>query len=379
MDRYKKTALVLGAGGFIGSHMVKRLKKEGYWVRGVDLKYPEFADTEAHEFIQGDLRDVNFVSRVIQFKGYQGNFFNEVPYRLIEPFDEIYQFAADMGGAGFVFTGENDADIMHNSVSINLNVLEEQRKLNETFNGEKGWSECNRPKLQWKTKIFYSGSACMYPEHNQLDPNNPDCRESSAYPANPDSEYGWEKLFSERLYLSYHRNHGIPVRIARYHNIFGPEGTWEGGREKAPAAICRKVAYVLGDEGEIDVWGDGEQTRSFLYIDECIEATWRMMQSDFIGPVNIGSEEMVTINQLVDTAAKVSGKKITKNHIDGPLGVRGRNSNNDLVREKLGWDYSQPLEIGIKKTYNWICTQIYSNQAEDVLQSEKEIELLASG
>ena len=379
MDRYKKTALVLGAGGFIGSHMVKRLKKEGYWVRGVDLKYPEFADTEAHEFIQGDLRDVNFVSRVIQFKGYQGNFFNEVPYRLIEPFDEIYQFAADMGGAGFVFTGENDADIMHNSVSINLNVLEEQRKLNETFNGEKGWSECNRPKLQWKTKIFYSGSACMYPEHNQLDPNNPDCRESSAYPANPDSEYGWEKLFSERLYLSYHRNHGIPVRIARYHNIFGPEGTWEGGREKAPAAICRKVAYVFGDEGEIDVWGDGEQTRSFLYIDECVEATWRMMQSDFIGPVNIGSEEMVTINQLVDTAARVSGKKITKNHIDGPLGVRGRNSNNDLVREKLGWDYSQPLEIGIKKTYNWICTQIYSNQAEDVLQSEKEIELLASG
>ena len=229
MSQYKRTALVLGAGGFIGSHMVKRLRKEGYWVRGVDLKWPEYVKTEANEFIQGDLRDVNFVSRVIQFKGYQGNFFNEVPYRLIEPFDEIYQFAADMGGAGFVLTGENDADIMHNSVSINLNVLEEQRKLNDTFTGEKGWSECNRPKLNWKTKIFYSGSACMYPEHNQLDPNNPDCRESSAYPANPDSEYGWEKLFSERLYLSYHRNHNMPVRIARYHNIFGPEGTWKGG------------------------------------------------------------------------------------------------------------------------------------------------------
>jgi nucleoside-diphosphate-sugar epimerase len=303
------------------------------------------------------LRDVNFVRRVIQFKGYQGNFFNEVPYRLIEPFDEIYQFAADMGGAGFVFTGENDADIMHNSVSINLNVLEEQRKLNDTFTGEKGWSECNRPKLNWKTKIFYSGSACMYPEHNQLDPNNPDCRESSAYPANPDSEYGWEKLFSERLYLSYHRNHNMPIRIARYHNIFGPEGTWKGGREKAPAAICRKVAYASSDD-TIEVWGDGNQTRSFLYIDECIEATRRLMDSEFIGPVNIGSEEMVTINELVDITAKVANKKIKKNHIDGPLGVRGRNSNNDLIREKLGWDYEQTLEEGIKKTYGWISYQI---------------------
>jgi len=352
-----KKALVLGAGGFIGSHMVKRLRKEGYWVRGVDLKWPEYIETEANEFIQGDLRDVDFVRRVIQFKGYQGNHFNEVPYRLIEPFDEIYQFAADMGGAGFVFTGENDADIMHNSVSINLNVLEEQRKLNETFNGEKGWSECNRPKLDWKTKIFYSGSACMYPEYNQLDPNNPDCSEESAYPAAPDSEYGWEKLFSERLYLSYNRNHDIPVRIARYHNIFGPEGTWEGGREKAPAAICRKVACAE-DEDSIEVWGDGKQTRSFLYIDECIEATKRLMDSDFIGPVNIGSEEMVTINELVDIAAKVAGKSIKKNHIDGPLGVRGRNSNNDLIREKLGWDYSQPLEVGIKKTYIWIKEQL---------------------
>ena len=357
MSQYKRTALVLGAGGFIGSHMVKRLRSEGYWVRGVDLKYPEYAQTEANEFIQGDLRDVDFVRRVIQFKGYQGNFFNEVPYRLIEPFDEIYQFAADMGGAGFVFTGENDADIMHNSVSINLNVLEEQRKLNDTFTGEKGWSECNRPKLNWKTKIFYSGSACMYPEHNQLDPNNPDCRESSAYPANPDSEYGWEKLFSERLYLSYHRNHNMPVRIARYHNIFGPDGTWKGGREKAPAAICRKVAYAA-DGDTIEVWGDGEQTRSFLFIDECIEATRRLMDSEFIGPVNIGSEEMVTINELVDIAAKVANKKIEKNHIDGPLGVRGRNSNNDLIREKLGWDYEQTLEEGIKKTYGWISYQI---------------------
>jgi nucleoside-diphosphate-sugar epimerase len=270
-----------------------------------------------------------------------------------------------MGGAGFVFTGENDADIMHNSVSINLNVLEEQRKFNE----EKG---------QNKTRIFYSGSACMYPEHNQLDPDNPDCREESAYPANPDSEYGWEKLFSERLYLAYNRNHSIPVRIARYHNIFGPEGTWQGGREKAPAAICRKVAYLPTQGGEIEVWGDGKQTRSFLFIDECIEATWRMMQSDFLGPVNIGSEEMVTINQLVDIAAKVAGKKVEKNHIDGPLGVRGRNSNNDLVREKLDWDYEQPLEDGIRKTYEWINWQIL----KDMYKAEpnlKEYELTASG
>jgi nucleoside-diphosphate-sugar epimerase len=359
MSQYKKTALVLGAGGFIGSHMVKRLKSEGYWVRGVDLKYPEFSDTEAHEFVQGDLRDADFVRKVIQFKGYQGNFFNEVPYRLIEPFDEIYQFAADMGGAGFVFTGENDAEIMQNSVTINLNVLEQQRLLNRTFDGEKkDWTEANRPKLDWQTKIFYSGSACMYPEHNQLDPDDPNCREDSAYPAAPDSEYGWEKLFSERLYLAYNRNHGIPVRVARYHNIFGPEGTWDGGREKAPAAICRKVALVEEEGGSIEVWGDGLQTRSFLYIDECIEATRRLMDSDFLGPVNIGSEEMVSINQLVDTAAKVAGKEITKNHIEGPLGVRGRNSNNDLIREKLGWDYAQTLEEGIRKTYTWIEEQI---------------------
>tara|TARA_A200000159_G_scaffold152213_1_gene162969 strand:- start:2003 stop:3133 length:1131 start_codon:yes stop_codon:yes gene_type:complete len=374
---YNKTALVLGAGGFIGSHMVKRLRKEGYWVRGVDLKYPEFSDTVANEFVQGDLRDVDFVRRVIQYKGEQGNFYNEVPYRYIEPFHEIYQFAADMGGAGFVFTGENDAEIMQNSVTINLNVLEQQRLLNETFDGSEGWSECNRPCLDWQTKIFYSGSACMYPEHNQLDPDNPDCREESAYPANPDSEYGWEKLFSERLYLAYNRNHGIPVRIARYHNIFGPEGTWKGGREKAPAAICRKVAYA-GQDDTIEVWGDGEQTRSFLFIDECIEATYRMMQSDFLGPVNIGSEEMVTINQLVDTAAKVAGKKISKNHIDGPLGVRGRNSNNDLIREKLGWDYEQSLEEGIRKTYEWIKYQTVKEPFMDV-PSLTEYELTAAG
>jgi len=350
MSQYKKTALVLGAGGFIGSHMVRRLRSEGYWVRGVDLKRPEFSETEAHEFIQGDLRDITFVERVLQFKGYLGNFYHFVASKYVDTFDEIYQFAADMGGAGFVFTGENDADIMHNSATINLNVLEAQRQLND-FKGVN------------KTKIFYSGSACMYPEHNQLDPNNPDCREESAYPANPDSEYGWEKLFSERLFFAYSRNYGIPVWVARYHNIFGPEGTWQGGREKSPAAICRKVAELPVEGGTIDVWGDGLQTRSFLYIDECIEATRRMMESDFQGPVNIGSEEMVTINQLVDTAAKVSNKEVKKNHIDGPLGVRGRNSNNDLIREKLGWDYSQTLEEGIRKTYEWISEQI-KNQSE---------------
>ena len=345
MSDYKKTALVLGAGGFIGSHMVKQLRSEGYWVRGVDLKHPEYSASHANEFIVGDLRDTRFVSRCVRFTGYLGNFYKDIVDKFAEPFDEIYQFAADMGGAGFVFTGENDADIMHNSVSINLNVLEEQRKLNEITE-------------QNKTKIFYSGSACMYPEHNQLDPDNPDCREESAYPANPDSEYGWEKLFSERLYFAYNRNHGIPVRVARYHNIFGPEGTWDGGREKAPAAICRKVAYLPKQGGAIEVWGDGLQTRSFLFVDECIEATRRLMDSDFMGPVNIGSEEMVTINQLVDTAAKVADKKVSKIHIDGPLGVRGRNSNNDVIRKELGWDYSQTLEEGVRYTYYWIHAQI---------------------
>ena len=366
-----KTALVLGGGGFIGHAMVTRLKKEGYWVRAVDLKRPEFSETKADEFIQGDLREAEFVRRVIQFKGEQGNFYESVPYRYILPFHEIYQFAADMGGAGFIFTGENDADIMQNSATINLNVLEEQRKLNETFGDIKEWTECNRPKLDWQTKIFYSSSACMYPEYNQLDPDNPDCREESAYPAAPDSEYGWEKLFSERLYLAYNRNHGIPVRIARYHNIFGPEGTWDGGREKAPAAICRKVAQVPDVGGPVEVWGDGEQTRSFLYIDECIEATRRLMDSDFIGPVNIGSEEMVTIIDLVKITAKVAGKAVSRRHkLDAPLGVRGRNSNNDLVREKLGWDYEQTLEEGIRKTYAWIEQQV---EASKVTKSEKEL------
>ena len=347
MSDDRKTALVLGAGGFIGSHMVKRLKSEGYWVRGVDLKLPEFSESEAHEFVVGDLRDAPFVERVLQYKGPYRNFYNFVPSKYIDTFDEIYQFAADMGGAGFVFTGENDADIMHNSATINLNVLESQRQLND-------FKQVN------KTKIFYSSSACAYPEYAQLTTDNPGLRESDAYPAEPDSEYGWEKLFSERLYFAYHRNHGIPVRVARYHNIFGPEGTWTGGREKAPAAICRKVAELPAEGGEIEVWGDGEQTRSFLIVDECVEATFRLMNSDFIGPVNIGSEEMVTINQLVDTAAKVAGKTVTKKHIDGPLGVRGRNSNNDLIREKLGWDYSMTLEEGIRKTYNWIDEQANS-------------------
>ena len=342
MSEYKKTALVLGAGGFIGSHMVKRLREEGYWVRGVDLKYPEFSSHQANEFVIGDLRDPNMVRRCIRYGGERGNFYAQIVDKFLEPFDEIYQFAADMGGAGFVFTGENDADIMHNSVQINLNVLEQQRLWNETTG-------------QNKTKIFYSGSACMYPEYAQEETNNPGLRENDAYPAAPDSEYGWEKLFSERLYLSYSRNHGIPVRIARYHNIFGPEGTWNGGREKAPAAICRKVAYLPETGGAVEVWGDGLQTRSFLFIDECIEATRRLMDSDFIGPVNIGSEEMVTINELVEIAGRVAGKEVRKMHkLDAPLGVRGRNSNNDLIREKLGWDYSQTLEEGIRITYNWI-------------------------
>jgi len=349
-----KTALVLGAGGFIGSHMVKRLKSEGYWVRGVDLKYPEFSKTQADEFICMDLRDPDVMRRVIRTTGRNGGYYAQIVDKFLEPFDEIYQFAADMGGAGYIFTGENDADIMHNSASINLNLLNEQLQWNQ-------YKETNH------TKIFYSSSACMYPSHNQLDPNNPDCSEESAYPANPDSEYGWEKLFSERLYLSYHNNYNIPVRIARYHNIYGPEGTWEGGKEKAPAAICRKVANSC-DEDSIEVWGDGLQTRSFLYIDECIEATRRLMESECTKPLNIGSEEMVTINQLVDIAAKVAGKKITKVYVDGPTGVRGRNSNNDLVREELMWDYFMTLEEGIKKTYDWIrwqvSKQIYAEAAE---------------
>ena len=316
-----KTALVCGAGGFIGSHLVNRLKLEGFWVRGVDLKYPDFSETQADDFVIGDLRDQNLVDRVVDQK-----------------FDEIYQLAADMGGAGYIFTGENDADIMHNSATINLNILEACRKRNNK-------------------NIFYSSSACMYPEHNQLDPDNPDCSEDSAYPANPDSEYGWEKLFSERLYLAYNRNHGMNCKVARYHNIFGPEGTWQGGKEKAPAAICRKV-LLAEDGGSIEIWGDGCQTRSFLYIDECIEGSIRLMRSDFEGPVNIGSDEMVTINHLVDLARGCSGKNVAINHIDGPQGVRGRNSHNQLIYEKLRWRPSQSLRTGVEKTYFWISSQI---------------------
>lgn len=343
-----KSALVLGAGGFIGSHMVKQLKKEGYWVRGVDLKYPEFSQSAADEFIAGDLRDFEFVENIIQYKGFQHNVSEVIPYKDVEPFDEIYQFAADMGGAGYIFTGEHDADVMHNSATINLNVLKCQKNLNDRL-------EVN------KTKIFYSSSACMYPAYNQEDPNNPNCSEDSAYPAAPDSEYGWEKLFSERLYFAFNRNYGIPVRVARFHNIFGPEGTWDGGKEKAPAAMCRKVAETT--TGVIDIWGDGEQTRSFLFISECIEAVRRLMESHFIGPVNIGSEEMVTINQLADTVATVAGKSIQKNHISGPLGVRGRNSDNRLIREKLNWNYGMTLRDGIKETYPWIAEQVAKKNA----------------
>ena len=269
-------------------------------------------------------------------------FITQFRNRYKEPFDEIYQLAADMGGAGFIFTGDNDADIMHNSASINLNILNAVKQYNEY----KGIN---------KTKIFYSSSACMYPEHNQIDPNNPNCEEDSAYPADPDSEYGWEKLFSERLYLAYNRNYNIPVRVARFHNIFGSLGTWEGGREKAPAAICRKV---IQSNGEIEIWGDGNQTRSFLYIDECVEGIRRVMESEFSEPVNIGSDEMVTINQLVDIACTVEDKKVTKKHIDGPLGVAGRNSDNKLIKEKIGWEPNYPLSKGIQKTYKWIGKQI---------------------
>ena len=313
--------------------MVKKLKKEGYYVRGVDVKYPEHSVTEADEFICGDLTDQVLAEQVVQ------------PLKSEQPFDEIYQFAADMGGAGYIFSGDHDADVMNNSATINLNIL-------------RSIKEVNKNTQQNKTKIFFSSSACMYPEHIQMNPNNPGLKESDAYPAGPDSEYGWEKLFSERLYFAYNRNYGIPVRVARYHNIFGPEGTWRGGKEKSPAAICRKVAELPVEGGEVEIWGDGEQTRSFLYIDECIEATYRLVQSNFMGPVNIGSEEMVTINQLADIAAKSAGKTITKKHIDGPLGVRGRNSNNDLIREKLQGDYSMPLEEGIARTYHWINDQL---------------------
>jgi nucleoside-diphosphate-sugar epimerase len=313
----QKRILVCGAGGFIGHHLVNRLKREGHWVRGVDLKLPRFSKSAADEFAVGDLRDQSFVKDVVDC-----------------PFDEIYQLAADMGGAGYIFTGENDADVMHNSATINLNVLD----------------NCIKRRVK---RIFYSSSACIYPQNNQTDPNNPNCEENSAYPADPDSEYGWEKLFSERLYLSYQRNHGLNVRIARYHNIFGPEGSWNDGREKAPAAICRKVAEVQ-DGGEIEVWGDGKQTRSFLFIDECLDGTLKLMESDWTGPVNIGSDEMVSINRLVELVSEIAGKSVSIRHVDGPEGVRGRKSDNRLIQQKLGWAPQSKLTDGLIPTYQWI-------------------------
>jgi GDP-D-mannose 3', 5'-epimerase len=318
-----KKALVLGAGGFIGSHLVKRLKKEKFWVRGVDLKNPDFSKSHADEFIIGDLRSQEICNKILDQK-----------------FDQVYQLAADMGGAGYIFTGDNDADVMHNSATINLNIA----------------NLANKYKVG---VLFYSSSACMYPEHNQLDPNNPKCSEESAYPANPDSEYGWEKLFSERLYLSYKRNYNLNVRIARFHNIFGPEGTWNGGKEKAPAAMCRKVAEAL-DGSEIEVWGDGKQTRSFLFIDECIEAVLRLVNSNFSGPVNIGSEEMISINNLAKMVIDFSNKDISIKNIPGPEGVRGRNSDNQLIFEKLNWKPNYPLIDGMRDTYNWINKQVNS-------------------
>lgn len=317
----KRKALVCGAGGFIGSNLVKRLRNDGFWVRGVDLKYPEFSETAADDFFIGDLRDPYICRHVADMR-----------------FDEVYQLAADMGGAGYIFTGEYDADIMHNSGIINLNMLDASYKRNIK-------------------KIFYSSSACIYPEFNQMDPDNPKCSEDSAYPAAPDSEYGWEKLFSERLYLAYQRNYGMEVHVARFHNIFGHEGTWTGGKEKAPAAFCRKVA-MAPENGEIEMWGDGKQTRSFLYIDECLEGVRRLMNSDFAGPVNIGSEEMVTINQLAEMVMKIAEKQLTIKHIPGPLGVRGRNSDNKLIKARLQWAPSSSLSDGLEKTYVWIKEQV---------------------
>jgi nucleoside-diphosphate-sugar epimerase len=319
-----KKALVCGAGGFIGGHMVKRLKAEGYWVRGVDIKEHEFCTPPADDFVVGDLRDPRVVASVVD-----------------EGMDEIYQFAADMGGAGYIFTGDHDAAVMHNSALCNLNVAQEavEKKVG---------------------KIFYSSSACIYPESIQTDPDNPGLKEEFAYPAEPDSEYGWEKLFSERLYLSYQRNYGIEVHVARFHNIFGPEGTWCGGKEKAPAAMCRKVAEAV-DGGEVEVWGDGEQTRSFLFIEECIEGVRKLMESDFSGPVNIGSDEMISINGLAMMAADIAGKDIKLNHIPGPLGVRGRNSENSLIKKRLDWSPKASLRSGMEETYAWIAAQV-SNQ-----------------
>ena len=318
-----KKAIVLGAGGFIGHHLAKSLVNEGFWVRGVDQKKPRFEETDCQDFLVGDLTDPTVCSEAFDIY-----------------FDEVYQLAADMGGAGYIFTGENDADVMYNSALINLNVANAVYRRNIK-------------------RVFYSSSACMYPEHNQMDPENPKCSEDSAYPANPDSEYGWEKLFSERLFLAYGRNKGIEARIARYHNIFGPLGSWNDGREKAPAALCRKVAEADSD-GIIDVWGDGLQTRSFLYIDDCVEATKILTRSDWEGPVNIGSEEMISINDLAHLVASVAGKKISINNIPGPVGVRGRNSDNKLIYEKLSWQPKYDLKAGIEKTYPWILENVES-------------------
>ena len=337
-----KTALVLGAGGFIGSHMVTRLKCEGYYVRGVDIKNPDFSKSDADSFHIHDLRNIYGLNQLMILNR--------------KLFDEVYQFAADMGGAGYIFTGEHDAAVMHNSATINLNVLNVLQKNRDAMGS-----------IAVNTKVFYSSSACIYPEHNQMDPSNPNCEESSAYPANPDSEYGWEKLFSERLYLSYHRNHGIPVRIARFHNIFGPEGTWENGKEKAPAAACRKVA-LASDGGEVEVWGKGDQTRSFLYIDECLDGVRLLMESNFLGPVNIGSSEMISINNLHLLAAAVAGKNISiRNELDRPTGVRGRNSDNRLILQKLGWEPKLPLEVGMKRTYDWIQEQVNARNSQTVI------------
>ena len=323
-----KTALVMGAGGFIGSHLVKRLKQEGFWVRGVDLQRPRYRASVADDFIVGDLREMATNRASID-----------------RDFDEVYQLAADMGGAGFVFTGEHDADIMHNSAQINLNVLETVRK-------------------RKIGRIFYSSSACMYPAHNQEDPLNPNCVESSAYPANPDSEYGWEKLFSERLYFAYARNYGVPVAVARYHNIFGPEGSWKDGREKAPAALCRKIASTP-DGGEIEMWGDGTQTRSFLYIDECIEGTTRLLRSKVGEPVNIGSQERVSLNEFAHMIMEIAGKRVSIRHIPGPTGVKGRNSDNRLINQLLGWAPSQQLRVGLTTTYAWIAEQVRNNAVDE--------------